>query len=231
VASTKANEPAAVRIAYEPWAKQRFDGTWVGQSTIHASNARFRIAMAGRQSGKTLAGIAEIVMDALEHPGHINWWITPSFAVRDRVWDGLLEFIPAELRPKKHEVDLRIELVNGSKIYVKSAEAEDALVSASLDFAVCDEAGQWKETVWTRGIRPMFNARPHARALLIGTPRGRNWFYRMWLKGRPGVEKDAEYESFQWRTEDSPYSDEKGLIEARRTSLGTSTSRSTTPTR
>src|SRR6185503_17116646 len=202
-----------VPIVFEPWAK-RVDDTRqhatqyqdikvVGQAAVVASKSKMRSVMAGRQSGKTLCGIAEICIDALSGR-HINWWVCPNYTVKPRAWRGLLDFLPADVIEKKNETERYIRLINGSEIWVKSADGQDSLVSESLDFAVCDEAGQWKERAWNQ-ITPMFAARPNARALLIGTPRGKNWFHRTWLRGRPGPEKHPDYESFHWYSEDSPY--------------------------
>lgn len=184
----------------------------VGQSYVHLSDAKFRVVMAGRQSGKTMVGIAEICWDALANAGHINWWVCPNYKVKERAFRGLQAFLPPEV--VKHYTaaeNPHFELVNGSFIYVKSADAPDSLVSEGLDFAVCDEAGQWKETAWTQGISPMFAARPHAKAMLIGTPRGKNWFQRLWLRGQDASAPD--YESFGWKSEDSPYVSKSFLIE------------------
>lgn len=170
--------------------------------------------MAGRQSGKTKTGIAEICIDAMAYGGHIDWWIAPNYKVKDKPWRELLEFLPKQAIKKKWENELRILLTNGSEILVKSADAPDSLVSEGLHFAVCDEAGQWKETAWTMGVRPMFTA-THGRAMLLGTPRGKNWFHRIWLLGR-GKDRDSSYESFHWKTEDSPFSDPKDIAEARK---------------
>jgi terminase large subunit-like protein len=170
--------------------------------------------MAGRQSGKTLVGIAEICMAAMENR-RMCWWISPNYKVKPRAWRGLLEFLPPEVVDKKNETESYVRLINGSEIWVKSADAPDSLVSESLDFAVADEAGQWKPTAWYQGILPMFAARPEARAILIGTPRGKNWFHRVWLQGL-GANKDADYDSFHWKSEDSPYVSKSFLDEQRR---------------
>jgi hypothetical protein len=199
-------------IAYAPW---RDTEKGVGQWYVHQSLARFRSLMKGRQSGGTQCGIAEIGIDAMGNIGHIDWWIAPNYKVKDRAWRGLLAFIPPAAIKKKNETELRLILTTGSEIHVKSADAPDSLVSEGLHFAVCDEAGQWKEDAWFRGVRPMFTA-TGGRALLIGTPRGKNWFYRTWLMGRPGPDKDPDYESFRWASIDSPFSDEKDIAEARK---------------
>ena len=202
--------PKTATIAYKPWFNAERN---TGQTRVHQSKARFRTVMAGRQSGKTMVGIAEIVEDALANQNHINWWVSPNYRVKDRAWRGLLAHIPRDLIVKKNEAELRIRLTTGSEIFVKSADAPDSLVSEGLHFAVCDEAGQWKESAWTMGIRPMFTA-THGRALLIGTPRGKNWFHRIYLMGIGS--HDPDYESFHWFTADSPYSDAKDLAEARK---------------
>lgn len=203
-------KPEAVQIAYRPWINRERK---VGQAYVHRSEARFRVVMAGRQSGKTMVGIAEICNHAMSHPGAICWWVAPNYKVKPRSWRGILEFLPSTVIKKKNETESYVELGNGAQIWVKSADAEDSLVSESLDFAVCDEAGQWKESAFDRGIRPMFLARPDFRALLIGTPRGKNWFHRAWLRGQGG---DPGWESFHWKSEDSPYTSKEELAAVRR---------------
>lgn len=196
----KEEKPTEVlQIDYRPWANRE---RGVGQAYVHVSEAKFRVVMAGRQSGKTMVGIAEICWDAMAHGGHIDWWIAPNYKVKPRAWRGLLDFLPAKIIQKKNETESYVTLINGSQIWVKSADAPDSLVSEGLDFAVCDEAGQWKDSAWFQGVSPMFAARPDARAVLIGTPRGKNWFHRLWLKGQSG---EPDYASFHWKSEDSPY--------------------------
>jgi len=210
---------------YTPWVHAE---RCVGQTYLHASDARFRVLMAGRQSGKSLCAIAEICTDAMDHGGHINWWIVPNLEVKPRAWRGLLDFLPKEAIRKTNETERRIVLVNGSEIFVKSAAGE-ALVSESLDFVVCDEVQLWKEEAWSRGISAMLVARPESRVILVGTPRSRNFFYRIWLLGWgkdkcAACQKDPtacsshhpDYESFRWKTEDSPYTDPSYLAERKR---------------
>jgi hypothetical protein len=189
----------------------------VGQDRLHKSKARFRLVMAGRQSGKSLGAIAEICIDALGYPGHVNWWVVNNLEVKERAWRGLLNFLPkGVLEGKPNETQRRIRLANGSEIWVKSAAGDDSLVSESLDFVVCDEAGLWKAEAWERGISPMLLARPNSRVVFVSTPRSKNWFYKMWLKGRSGPYQEPGYESFHWKSEHSPYADPTYLAERRR---------------
>ena len=202
----------------------------VGQKFVHASGARFRVVSAGRQSGKTRLAIVEICEDAMSHGGHVNWWVTVNLEIKATVWRELLDFLPPEvIKGKPNKVERRIELTNGSQIFVKSAAGDDSLTSAALNFLVCDEAALWKHEAWSRGVEPMLVARPDSRVLLISTPRGHNWFYRLWQLGdRRGCVQcdkdrtkcsvhDPDYDSFTWKTEDSPYADLAFLAAARRT--------------
>lgn len=207
---TTANFVVNAGKGYTPWANIE---RGVGQAYVHASRAKFRLLMCGRQSGKTICAVAEICWDAMAHPGHVGWWVCVNLETKATAWEALVNFLPPEVVAQKNKVERSIRLTNGSQIWVKSAAAEDSLVSASLDFVVCDEAALWKEGVWDGGISPMLTARPDARVIFASTPRSKNWFYRMWLKGKNG---EPGYESFTWKSEDSPYTDKDHLAERKR---------------
>ena len=217
-------------LKYEPWADRI---KRVGQGYVHASPAEIRVVMAGRQSGKTVTGIAEISDWATTAPDQILWWLVPNYQVKDKAWRDLKAHLPKEVVAKTNETQLRMELKNGSLIKIMSADGTDSLVSEKLHGLVGDEAGQWKSAVWYQGLLPMFNT-TKMRALFIGTPRGRNWFYDLWMRGRDrgqyserpivasedidGEKVTMTYHSFHWTSYDSPYKNPAVLAEARRTS-------------
>lgn len=217
-------------INYMPWANREKQ---VGQGYVHASRAEIRIVMAGRQSGKTVTGIAEISDWGMRDPNQILWWVVPNYQVKDKAWRDLKSHMPKEVVAKTNETQLRMELKNGSLIKIMSADGTDSLVSEKLHGLVGDEAGQWKSAVWYQGLLPMFNT-TKLRVLFIGTPRGRNWFYDIWQRGRvngqfseqpinvvediEGTRVQTTYQSFHWTSYDSPYKNLAVLSEARRTS-------------
>ena len=217
-------------IKYKPWVNRE---KRVGQAFVHASGADIRALMAGRQSGKSLTGVAEICQWALEAPDQILWWVTASHKTDDKAWRDLSEHIPKELVAKTNLQDMYILLKNGSCIWIKSAEAPDSLVSEKLHGLVGDEAAVWKSKVWYQGLLPMFNT-TRLRVLFISTPRGRNWFYDLWMRGREqgafsenpvvteediaGQKVKTTYHSFHWTSYDSPYRNLAVLSEARRSS-------------
>jgi hypothetical protein len=173
------------------------------QAKFHASAARFKLIRAGRQSGKSLGAIAELTSWVTETLGRgLYYWTTANYRVKDRAWRGLGEHLPKEIVKRKHESDLFIELTNGSRIYIRSADAPESLVSETLDGLVCDEAAQWKPEVWAQHLRPMLAVKK-APAVFVGSPRGRNWFYDLEMNARSAA--DPEWAAFAWRSIESPY--------------------------
>src|SRR5262249_44943541 len=82
-----------------------------------------------------------------------------------------------------HESELRIDLVNGGRISCCGAENGDALRGIYLDDAVLDEAADMAPAFWPTVVRPTLSDRG-GRALFIGTPRGRNEFFRIYEAAR-----------------------------------------------
>jgi hypothetical protein len=196
-------EASGLTIAYRPTPTQ---------AAVHACEKRFRCVVAGRQSGKTLLAVVEIAQYALSHPRSNLYWVTASYRTKDRAWRGLLEVIPRSPIRRKHETELFIELRNGSRIAIRSADAKDSLVSETLHGVVCDEFAQWDEDVWTMNLRPML-ATTNGWALFIGTPRGLNWAHALYLRG---LGDDPDWASFHWPSSASPYFGADEVERARR---------------
>jgi hypothetical protein len=98
-------------------------------------------------------------------------------------------------------------------IEFKSAEREDeGLRGAGLDFCVVDEASRVSRKSWEQGIRPALSDKL-GRAIFISTPKGRNWFYDLWIKGQGD---DKEIKSWKYSTFDNPFfpeSEKKVIVE------------------
>jgi len=67
---------------------------------------------------------------------------------------------------------------------------------------VIDEAGEHPNETWKQVVRPSL-LDTQGRALAIGTPKGRNWFYDLYLRGEDP--KDAEVNAWQATTYDNPH--------------------------
>jgi hypothetical protein len=97
---------------------------------------------------------------------------------------------------------------------VRSADNPDSLRGEGLDLAILDECAFMQESAWTEAIRPALSDRK-GRAIFISTPKGRNWFWRLFQQGIAG---DNNIMSWQLPTVDNPYID-PSEVEAARQSL------------
>lgn len=169
------------------------------QQTIRDSNARFKVVVAGRRFGKTVFAVNELINNALEKPGSRVWYIGPTYRqAKEIAWKMLFEYLPKEFIHKRNEVELSVDLIQGSEIALKGADNPESLKGVGLDFCVLDEYGQMKEEAWDEAIRPMLVV-SKGGAIFIGTPVGYNHFWRIYNKEK----EDTDYKSFHFKTVDN----------------------------
>jgi len=109
---------------------------------------------------------------------------------------------------------MQIKWKNGSVTSFQSAERYDNLRGEGVTFMVVDEAAMIPRDAWEKVLRPMLTD-TMGKALLISTPRGKNWFYALYKRGED--EEQPDYESFSFPTISSPYIPDSEVEEARQT--------------
>jgi len=164
-----------------------------GQIPILYSLARFIVALCARRFGKTQLGIDKTTKAVIEDPG-MYWWVGLSWrsASLKRAWRLLKKRFRQVPGVIIREVDKEIHLPNGSMIWMRTAEAEDSLDGEGLKGVVLDECTMMKEVIWTQHIRPAL-ADFRGWALFIGVPKGKNWVYRLFTRGRLFVWEETKY--------------------------------------
>jgi hypothetical protein len=185
-----------------------------GQQALHESGARFRVAACGRRWGKTVASTAEMVRYAWELPGSLSFWVAPVYRQSNIAFDLVRNGLSADAVQTVSRQDRRIRLVNGSIIEFRSALLADTLRGFGVDFLVVDETAFLPRGLWEEVLRPCLADRK-GRALLVGTPKGKNWFYGLYARGRDG--KKDNWASFCFPTENNPNIARDEIDEARRT--------------
>lgn len=166
----------------------------------------------GRRWGKSLCAVAEAIREGVRKARAVIWWIAPTYSMAMIGWRKMMDLLPMELIANKSVSERRIELVNGSTIWVKSAQDPDSLRGEGLDLAILDEAAFIKEDAWNAAVRPAL-ADKQGKAVFISTPLGRNWFWRVFLNGR---DSSDEWRSWSFRTVDNPYIAESEVNAAQR---------------
>jgi phage terminase large subunit-like protein len=156
------------------------------QRAIARCDVRFKVVACGRRWGKTTLGLVMAVSSARR--GRRVWWVAPTYGLAFHPWRALKSALFREWALKL-EAERYIELKNGGNITVKSAEDPDGLRGVGLDALVIDEAAFVAEEAWTACLRPALADR-RGRALMISTPKGRNWFYHAFERGRDPLVED-----------------------------------------
>ncbi|RLC88051.1 MAG: hypothetical protein DRJ03_04075 [Chloroflexi bacterium] len=180
-----------------------------GQKLFHKSKARFRILACGRRWGKTICGANEAIRQATKSPpGSVGFCVAPTYWHTQKMWREFLRFCPRVLIVEINRADHHIRLVGDRHVWFKSADNPDSLRSEGLDWLWMDEGGQIKEEAWDLALRPALMDRKGV-AWFTGTPKGKNWYFRLWTRGQDPAQKD--YESWTFPSHSNPYLDPKEI--------------------
>ena len=106
-----------------PFADGLVAGLTEPQAKVYGDPARFKMLCSGRRFGKTHLCLVQLIVWAAAKAGSLNWYVGPTYrASKSIAWRQLKQMVPPELFATKNEVDLSIELVNGSRIELKGGD-------------------------------------------------------------------------------------------------------------
>lgn len=186
------------------------------QKKLHESNARFKVAAFGRQSGKSTWGNQELLKRAWEKPGTHLWFISPTFDQAKIQYRRLIASL-WECRGillEKNLSELRIKLSNNSTIMFKSGEVFDNLRSDTLDGVIIDEVRDQQADLWPMVIRPMLTT-TKGWAAFIGTPSGFDHFFDLFTYAQSSTDK--RWAAFQAPSTCNPLITQDEIDDAKRT--------------
>ncbi|MCC6445406.1 MAG: hypothetical protein IT210_18340 [Armatimonadetes bacterium] len=184
-----------------------------GQALFHDSPARFRILACGRRWGKSQAAAAEALY-AAQTPGQRIWVVAPTYQLTKRIWREVYGNVLRRLKDQAAAIsrsELCIEWKNGSLLHCRSADNPLLLVGEGIHLLILEEAARVAEIAYIESLRPTLTD-TLGRLVALSTPRGRNWFHRLFLKGRSG---DPDWISWQSPTADNPHIAPSELVAAR----------------
>ena len=143
-----------------------------------------------------------VVMEVLRQHGKVAW-VTPTFKNSRPLWRWSVQVTAQAVKARRMTVsktERTIETTRGGLLALFSGDNIDAIRGEAFNCVVLDEAARLPEDAWTDAIMPTL-ADYDGDAILISTPKGKNWFWLEWLKGQ---EMSAEYASWQAPTSDNP---------------------------
>lgn len=128
-------------------------------------------------------------------------WVAPSYRNSRPMW----RMAEQMTRPVSSHVTVRraertVDFPGGGSLGVYSADNPTSILGESFDLVVVDEAARVPEDTWTETIMPTLADR-NGRAMLISTPKGKNWFWREYQRG---VAREPGYASFTAPSSDNP---------------------------
>ena len=185
------------------------------QQEVFKDTTRFKVVAAGRRCGKSRMAAVTLLIEGLKCPqGSAVLYVSPTMGQsRQIIWDLLLD-LGRDIITNSHVNNLDITLINGARIYVRGADRPDTLRGVSLTYAVLDEVADIKPEAWEQVIRASLSDKK-GRALFIGTPKGRNWFYDTFKLGENG--DDTDWKSWHFTTQDNPLIDPTEIESAKKT--------------
>lgn len=160
-----------ITIPYTPreWAKK-----------FHNSKARFKVLVMHRRAGKTVAAVNHLIRAALLSNNTKYAYIAPTYKqAKNIAWDNVKEYARVVPGVKFNESELRADFPNGSRITLFGADNPDSLRGITLWGVIFDEYSQQPSNIWTEIISPTLSS-TQGWAIWIGTPKGKNAFYRLY---------------------------------------------------
>ena len=151
-----------------------------------------------------------MVKKALTTKGGLFYYVAPTYEQgKDIAWgmlDNIIGGLPKALKRKRNEAELYVEIGNGSRIAIKGADKPDRLRGVGLDGAVLDEYATMKPFVWEEIIQPALLDK-RGWAIFMGTPKGFNHFYELYVK----AEGLPDWSAYHFTSYDNPINDPKEI--------------------
>lgn len=182
--------------------KLRLNQLHEAQAEVLSKAKRYNVVSCGRRWGKSTLGIDNSVNMLVE--GMPVGWFAPSYKILMDAWRQF-ESVLDPIVTFKNKQDKRIEVITGGSIEFWSLDRDGAGRSRKYALATIDEAAMVRnlEQYWTEAIRPTL-ADYGGGAWFFSTPKGRNYFWRLWNRGMDAM---GDWASFQMPTSSNPFID------------------------
>lgn len=188
------------------------------QKIVVSDDHTYRVVCCGRQWGKTTLAVWEML--AVAYSGKdkkVAYFATTFDQARNIAWSILKEATRNvwAKAPNESRLELTIKTQDGgtSDLSLRGFENVETARGQQFDFLVIDEIASVRnwEYAWEAILEPTLAFR-RGKALFISTPKGFNHFYDLYVKGQ---EKDSDYKSWRFKSDDNPYLPKESIEKAR----------------
>jgi hypothetical protein len=164
-----------------------------GQRRVLAERGRFNVLECGRRFGKSKLGQHVAIRGMLS--GKRWGWFAPTHKILDEVRREITDSLKP-VTAYANKIEARIELITGGTLEFWSLDNPDSGRSRKYHGIVIDEAGIIRdlEQAWNETLRATL-ADYKGEAWFLGTPKGRNFFHRLFARGESG---EAGWKSWRW---------------------------------
>lgn len=133
---------------------------------------RFVLAITGRRFGKTRIGASRLFYHCVSTKNAETLYVGKSYTqIKNTILREVLGLIPQQFIKKVvNESPIKIELINGSLIYLAAGATFENVRGYSLSDCIIDEVQDQKREIW-KVIRPALADR-EGSCMFLGTPKG-----------------------------------------------------------
>lgn len=197
-----------IHLGYTPRPQQRL---------LHEAieHHRWTVAVCHRRFGKSVAAINHLIQSALScsKPRPRFSLIAPTYRQAKMIgWDYLKLYTRNIPGVEQRESDLTVNLPGDRRITLYGADNPDALRGSYFDAVVFDEHGLQPGNIFSEVVRPALADRA-GWAVFLGTPNGKNEFYRMAERAQENADGQWAYQ--QYRASETGILDAAELAAAR----------------
>ena len=155
------------------------------QVRFHSSPAKWKWFCGGLGSGKTLAGIHELLYLASDNPGCDGLIGCPTYPMfRDNIMPLWRHWVPSQLYTFNKADMVFTWHPTGRHFFVRSATEPDRASGLNIGFGWCDElALVYKPRFWQIVQARLRQPARRPAMVVTSTPNGMNWLAR-WFRGR-----------------------------------------------
>jgi len=174
---------------YKPHATQR-----IIHNSINNEPYKYYVLNIGRQFGKSMLGINQMLYWSINHKGCNIAWVTPVYKQSKKVFSDFEKYTQNSGIFSYNKSELLIQGL-GSTIQFFSGERPDNIRGNTFDFLIVDEMAFTRRELWDEVLSATVLVKGK-KVLFISTPKGKNHFHSLFMQ----CNYDDRYKSFSFNS-------------------------------